>query len=41
MLTMKAWLEGVQERKGEELEVASKNHRFKEFCCNRKETLII
>lgn len=42
MLTTKARLEGVQERKGgEELETASKDHSFKVFCCSGKETLII
>lgn len=42
MLTMKASLEGVQVRKGgEELAMVSKDHSFKEFCCNGKDTLII
>lgn len=42
MLTVKAWLEGVQVRKGgEELETVSKDHSFKEFCCNGEDTLII
>lgn len=38
MLTTKAWLEGIQERKGQALEKPSKDHSFKDFGCDGKAT---